>query len=84
MEELNFNEWFTLFLKEKGLSDIVIEFEDKYAWHHMPIQVVREYLSFCNEEVQLKIKSKLVELDFCNISISNFLEYIARGIGKEE
>lgn len=42
---MNFNEWFSVFLEEKGLSDIVIEFEDKNGFNYFPIGVIREYLA---------------------------------------
>ena len=84
MEELNFNEWFKVFLEEKGLSETVIEFDDSEdrTWVQMPIEVIQEYLSFCSEEVQEKFEFKVVELDFCNMNIATFLEFIAKGIEK--
>jgi len=84
MGDLEFNEWFSIFLDEKGLSDTMIEFDDtqNHTWVQMPIQVIQEYLSFCGEEVQQKFKSKVVELDFCNMNIATFLEFIAKGIEK--
>ena len=78
MEELSFSEWLKVFLEEKGLSETVIEFENKHYWHFMPISVIQEFLASCSEQDQQKIKSKFVELDFCNMSIAHFLEYIAR------
>lgn len=84
MGDLGFNEWFTIFLDEKGLSDIVVEFDDpeNKTWVYMPIRVIQEHLTICNPEIQAKFKSKVVELDFCNMNIANFLEFIARGIEK--
>ena len=48
----------------------------------MPIQVIQKYLAICSPQMQAKFKSKIVELDFCNMNIATFLEYIARGIEK--
>ncbi|MBA7515042.1 hypothetical protein ES705_07080 [subsurface metagenome] len=76
-----FNEWFQTFLEEKELSDVVFEFENNAGWNYIPIEVIQEYLSFCNEEVQNKIKIDLVKTDFCNMNILKYLEYIAKGIG---
>jgi len=69
MEELEFNEWFKVFLEEKGLSETVIEFDDSEdrTWVYMPIEVIRHYLSFCSKEVQGRFKSKIVELHFYNL-----------------
>jgi len=84
MGELALNEWFTVFLDEKGLSDTVIEFDDpeNKTWVYMPIQIIQEHLAICSPEIQAKFKSKVVELDFCNMNIATFLEFIARGIEK--
>ena len=77
-----FDEWFSIFIEEKGLSNLVIEFEDKNGWNYFPIEVIQEYLSMCPADIQEKVKSKIVKLDFCNMNVSNFLEYIAKGIAK--
>ena len=84
MGDLEFNEWFKVFLDEKGLSDTTIEFDDtqNHTFVYMPIQIIQEYLSFCGKEIQQKFKSKIVELDFCNMNLATFFEYIARGIEK--
>ena len=84
MGDLEFNEWFKVFLDEKGLSETVIEFDDhqQKTYVYMPIQVIQEYLAICSKELQQKFKSKIVELDFCNMNIATFLEFIARGIEK--
>lgn len=84
MEDLEFNEWFTVFLDEKGLSETVVEFDDpeNKTWVYMPIQIIQEHLAICSPEIQMKFKSKIVELDFCNMNIAKFLEFIARGIEK--
>lgn len=79
---MNFNEWFATFLEEKGLLNLVIEVENEHGWNYVPIEVLQEYLQFCNEEVQERVKTKLVQLDFCNMSVSHFLEYIAKGMGQ--
>ena len=84
MGDLEFNEWFTVFLEEKGLSEAVVEFDDpeNKTWVYMSIQIIQEHLAICSPQMQAKFKSKIVELDFCNMNIVTFLEYIARGIEK--
>jgi hypothetical protein len=77
-----FETWFTTFIEEKGLSDITLEFEEKKSWNYLPISVLKEFLFSCNNEIQQKIKNKLVELDFCNMSIAHFLEHVAKGMVK--
>ena len=79
---MDFNDWFATFLEEKGLSDIVIEFETDNTWNYFPIEVIQEYLSSCPQEIQEKVKTKLVQLDFCNMNVSHFLEHIAKGIAQ--
>ena len=79
---MDFNDWFATFLEEKGLSDIVIEFEDKNGFNYFPIGVIREYLASCPREIQQKVKTKLVQLDFCNLNVSHFLEHLAKGIAQ--
>ena len=71
-------------MDEKGLSETVVEFDDpeNKTWVYMPIQVIQEHLAICSKELQKKFKSKIVELDFCNMNIATFLEYIAKGIEK--
>jgi hypothetical protein len=82
LQKLSFNEWFQVFLQEKGLSNTVIEFDDpkNRTWNYMPIRIIQEFLTYCSEEVQEKFKSKLIELEFCNMNIATFLEYTARSI----
>jgi len=84
MGDLEFNEWFKVFLDEKGLSDSIIEFDDAQnrTWVYMPIQIIQQHLSICSPKTQAKFKSKIIELDFCNMNIATFLEFIARGIEK--
>ena len=67
-------------LDEKGLSNLVTEFKNQFGWNYIPVQVIQEYLSCCTTEVQEKVRNKLVHIDFCNMSVSHFLEYIAKGI----
>jgi hypothetical protein len=51
-EDNNFNAWFHRFLKEKGLSETVIEIEDNHYFHHIPIKVIEEHLAYCTPDVQ--------------------------------
>lgn len=81
MNGVGFDEWFATFLEEKELTNVVIEFENNSGWNYTPIEVIQEYLSFCSEEVQNKIKTELVKADFCNMNILKCLEHIAKGIG---
>lgn len=76
----DFDDWFHIFLEEKGIKDLVFEFEDNKCWNYIPIDVIIQFLSMCDEQVQQQIKNKLVELDFCNMNIAHFLEYIAKGL----
>ena len=80
MNEYDFDEWFDTFLEEKGIKDLVFEFEDNKCWNYIPIDVVIQFLSMCDEQTQQQIKTKLVELNFCNMNVAHFLEYIAKGI----
>jgi hypothetical protein len=77
MSELQFDEWLKVFLEEKGLSEKTIEFEDNRYWHYMPVSVIFEWLLNTDNATKKAVKSKLVELDFHNRSIPNFLQYIA-------
>ena len=78
----DFDIWFSTFLEEKALSELVLEFENDRQWNYFPIQVLQEYLNSSSTEFQDKIKTKLVQLDFYNQDIRNFLEYIANFIAK--
>ena len=79
----SFDLWLSTFLEEKALSGLVLEFEDNDQYNYFPIQVLQEYLSNSNKEIQNKVRTKLVQLDFYNQDIKDFLEYVARGIVKE-
>lgn len=59
--------------------DFVVEYEDgkKYYFH---VEDIAEFLSFCSEEIQQKVKRQLLTLDSQNGSIYQFLESIAKGI----
>ena len=78
---ISFNNWFNTFIEEKGLSDLEIEFENENGFNIMPIGVIQEFLAYSINEIQQEVKDKLVRMDFCNMNIIHFLEYIARGIG---
>ncbi len=82
-QENNFNSWLNTFISEKGISELVLEFEDDRQWNYFPIQVLQEYLNLCSEEIQNKVKTKLVKLDFYNQNVKDFFEYIAKWIAKE-
>jgi hypothetical protein len=75
-----FETWFITFIEEKGLSDITIEIEVNNYWNFIPLSVLQEFLFNCHEAIQQVIKNKLVQLDFCNMNISHYLEYIAKGV----
>ena len=75
-----FDEWFDTFLEEKGIKDLVFEFEDNKCWNYLPIGVVIQFLSMCDEQTQQQIQTKLVKMDFCNMNVAHFLKYIAKGI----
>ena len=62
-QENNFNKWFTTFIEEKGLSNLVIEFENQFGWNNFLIEEIQEYLMFCTEEVQEKVRKKLIQVD---------------------
>ena len=76
----SFSNWFTVFLEEKGLSNLVIEFENKQGWNYFPVQVIAEFLSSCPQEIQEQIRANLTVLDFCSVDITHFLEHVAKGI----
>ena len=84
IKNISFDEWFNLFLEEKGLSTLVLDFKEKGNWNYMPINVIVEFLSKVPKKIQDQIKSKLVLIDFKNGDPVNFLEYIARGIIKQK
>ena len=74
----SFDLWLSTFLEEKGLDELVLEFEDDKQWNYFPINVLKEYLSMSGKNIQNKIKTKLVQLDFYNQNIKDFLEYTVR------
>ena len=80
MEELNFNNWFKGFLEEKRLSKKDIEFENKHFFYSLPVNSIQQFLSSKSEKQQEKVKSKLLELSFCNMSTSHFLEHLGKWI----
>jgi len=73
MGDLGFNEWFKVFLDEKGLSETVIEFDDpnKRAWVFMPIKIIQDFLAICSPQTQAKFKAKVIKLDFCNMELAH-------------
>ena len=80
MEELNFNNWFKGFFEEKGLFKKDIEFEDNHFFYSLPVNSIQQFLSSIRAKQQEKVKSKLLELNFCNMNISHFLEHLGKWI----
>ena len=76
----SFSNWFTVFLEEKGLSNLVIEFENEQGWNYFPVQVIAEFLSSCPQDIQEQVRTNLAVLDFCSVDITHFLEHVAKGI----
>jgi len=76
----SFSNWFAVFLEEKGLSNLVIEFENEQGWNYFPVQVIAEFLSSRPQEIQEEVRAKSTVLDFYNGEISHFLEHVAKGI----
>jgi len=76
----SFSDWLTVFLEEKGLSNLAIEFENEQGWNYFPVQAIAEFLSSCPQEIQEQIRTKLTVLDFSSSDISHFLEHVAKGI----
>jgi hypothetical protein len=77
------NCWLDRFIQEKGIdsqTEFTIEFNGQM--HYIPFEVVREFIGQLNEEMQEKVKHKLIQIDFLDGNIMLYFQYLAEGMVK--
>jgi hypothetical protein len=70
-------------LEGKGISEehtFEIKSDGIYGNHHVPMEVVIEFIDSLELPLQYVIRRKLMRIDFKNGDILNFLQYITKGM----
>ena len=70
-------------LEEKGISlnhTFEIESDGVFGNHHVPMEVLIEFIDSLSPTIQGQIKNKLVMIDFKNGNVLHFLEYLSKGM----
>jgi hypothetical protein len=75
---MTFNEWFQTFIKEKGLTDVVFEFETKSKHNSFPIKSIQNYLSSCDKEIQDKVRTGFIAHIFQPFNLSSLYCFIIK------
>lgn len=77
-----FTAWLDTFVEEKGL-DLEGSFElmdVNDTWHLLNYGVVIEFIKGLEDEIQVKVKNTLVQIDYKNGDITHFLRFMAEGM----
>lgn len=80
---MKFETYLNTYLEEKGISkDEDIFINDGAIEHFLNVGVVVEFMTGLSQDDQQAIKKKLVQIDFFNGDIRDFLKFVARGMIK--
>ena len=76
----SFSEWILEHLEPIRYDTLVVQLEYEQGKIYLHIETIAEFLSFCYDEFQQRVKTKLLSFDYDTHKIYYFLEFIAVGI----
>lgn len=75
----SFINWLNTFIQEKDLSSEIFEIEHNGNTHFVESEVILDLIKVTSPKDQAAIKNILVQIDFKNGDINDFLKHLAKG-----
>lgn len=78
---MKFKQWLNTLVDEKGYDrEMIIEVEGNSGTNHIPLQALIETIENCPKHEQVKIRDKLVFIDFRNGDCLDYFKHLAKAI----
>ena len=78
-------EYLLTFIEEKGLSldhtfEVAGPENSLYGTNYIPLASIVEFIDQLNKDIQNKIKSTIVKIDFHNGDVMDYFKFLAKGM----